>query len=101
MRETFGTPQLRYKEDTSTAKPEKISVHIPTAIPMDIVRVDHVGSLLRPESLKAAFMRYATNQMSREDLNAAQDAASREIIAKQEAHGLPVVTDGEYRRLNW
>ncbi len=68
---------------------------------MSVNRVDHVGSLLRPESLKAAFMRHATNRMSREDLDAAQDAAVREIVAKQEAHGLPVVTDGEYRRLNW
>lgn len=68
---------------------------------MTPIRVDHVGSLLRPESLKAAFMRHATNQLSREELEAAQDAAVREVVAKQEAHGLPVVTDGEYRRLNW
>ena len=46
-------------------------------------------------------MRHAGGQLSREDLSAAQDAAIREIVAKQEAHGLPVVTDGEYRRLNW
>jgi 5-methyltetrahydropteroyltriglutamate--homocysteine methyltransferase len=68
---------------------------------MTPIRVDHVGSLLRPESLKAAFMRHATNQMTRDELNAAQDAEIREVVAKQEAHGLPVVTDGEYRRLNW
>ena len=68
---------------------------------MTPMRVDQVGSLLRPENLKAAFMRHATNQMPREDLTAAQDAAIRELIAKEEAHGLPVVTDGEYRRLNW
>jgi 5-methyltetrahydropteroyltriglutamate--homocysteine methyltransferase len=68
---------------------------------MNIHRVDHVGSLLRPENLKAAFMRHATGQMTREELSAAQDAAVREVVCKQEAHGLPVVTDGEYRRLNW
>ncbi len=68
---------------------------------MTTIRVDHVGSLLRPESLKAAFMRHATGQLSRDELETAQDAAVREIVAKQEAHGLPVVTDGEYRRLNW
>lgn len=65
------------------------------------IRVDHVGSLLRPEDLKAAFMRHATSQMTREELNAAQDEAIRVLVAKEEAHGLPVVTDGEYRRLNW
>ncbi len=68
---------------------------------MNIIRVDHVGSLLRPESLKADFMRHATSQIPLEELVAAQDAAIRDVIAKQESHGLPVVTDGEYRRLNW
>jgi len=64
-------------------------------------RIEHVGSLLRPESLKTAFMRHATGQLTLEALNAAEDAAIVEVVAKQEAHGLPVVTDGEYRRLNW
>ncbi len=65
------------------------------------LRVDHVGSLLRPDNLKIAFMQHATGQLSLEDLVAAQDDAIRQVIAKQEAHGLPVVTDGEFRRLNW
>ena len=46
-------------------------------------------------------MRHATNPMSREELTAAQDSSFRDVIAKQASHGLPVVTDGEYRRLNW
>jgi 5-methyltetrahydropteroyltriglutamate--homocysteine methyltransferase len=65
------------------------------------IRVDHVGSLLRPEGLKAAFMRHALGQLSPEELRDRQDAAIRDVVARQEAHGLPVVTDGEYRRLNW
>jgi len=65
------------------------------------MRVDHVGSLLRPESLKAAFRRYAEGKASGEELRPAQDAAIRDVVARQEAHGLPIVTDGEYRRLNW
>ncbi|HMN73231.1 MAG TPA: hypothetical protein PKA55_15320 [Rhodoblastus sp.] len=64
-------------------------------------RVDHVGSLLRPEELKAAFLRRARGQIDDAALLAAQAAAIRAIVAEQEAHGLPVVTDGEYRRLNW
>ena len=64
-------------------------------------RVDHVGSLLRPERLKLAFRRQAGDRHTRDALRAAQDAAIREVIAAQIAHGLPVVTDGEYRRLNW
>jgi 5-methyltetrahydropteroyltriglutamate--homocysteine methyltransferase len=64
-------------------------------------RVDHVGSLLRPEDLKAAFLRRARGQIDDEALAQAQDAAIGEIVRQQEGRGLPVVTDGEYRRLNW
>jgi 5-methyltetrahydropteroyltriglutamate--homocysteine methyltransferase len=57
--------------------------------------------LLRPESLKATFMRYATAATNADELRRAQDEAIGQVVARQEAHGLPVVTDGEYRRLNW
>jgi 5-methyltetrahydropteroyltriglutamate--homocysteine methyltransferase len=65
------------------------------------LRVDHVGSLLRPESLKRAFLDYGAGRIARSDLEAAQDAAIRELVVKELAHGLRVLTDGEYRRLNW
>jgi len=65
------------------------------------MRTDQVGSLLRPEGLKAAFLRFGEGRLSEEGLRKAQDEAIREVVAKQEAHGVPVVTDGEYRRLNW
>jgi 5-methyltetrahydropteroyltriglutamate--homocysteine methyltransferase len=68
---------------------------------MQALRVDHVGSLLRPEPLKEAFRRFAFNQMSLRELKEYQDDAIREVVHRQEALGLPVVTDGEYRRLNW
>ncbi|TAK47306.1 MAG: hypothetical protein EPO23_12805 [Xanthobacteraceae bacterium] len=64
-------------------------------------RVDQVGSLLRPQTLKDAFMRFARKESTRDDLRGAQEAAIREVVAKQEAHKLPVVTDGEFCRLNW
>jgi 5-methyltetrahydropteroyltriglutamate--homocysteine methyltransferase len=34
-------------------------------------------------------------------LTQAQDEAIRQVIAQQDAHHLPVVTDGEYRRINF
>ena len=64
-------------------------------------RVDHVGSLLRPEELKAAFLRRARGQIDEAAFISAQDEAVRAIVAEQEAHGLPIMTDGEFRRLNW
>jgi 5-methyltetrahydropteroyltriglutamate--homocysteine methyltransferase len=65
------------------------------------MRVDHVGSLLRPEWLKQAFRDHALGALDAGALREAQDRAIREVVARQEAAGLPVVTDGEYRRLNW
>jgi len=64
-------------------------------------RVDQVGSLLRPAGLKDAFVRRAEGRATDEELRLAQDDAIRAVVARQEAVGLPVVTDGEYRRLNW
>lgn len=64
-------------------------------------RVDHIGSLLRPQAVKDAFMRVARKGATQDDLDAVLDAEIGKVVAKQEAHGLPVVTDGEYRRLNW
>jgi 5-methyltetrahydropteroyltriglutamate--homocysteine methyltransferase len=68
---------------------------------MKTMRVDHVGSLLRPEPLKEAFRRFAAGEISGEALRSIQDRAIRAVVHRQEAIGLPVVTDGEYRRLNW
>lgn len=68
---------------------------------LSTMRVDHVGSLLRPESLKQAFRAFGVGDLTREELEAAQDDAIRAVIERQEQAGLPVVSDGEYRRLNW
>jgi 5-methyltetrahydropteroyltriglutamate--homocysteine methyltransferase len=64
-------------------------------------RADHVGSLLRPKALRAAFRARAEGRMPAEDLRAAQDAAIRDVIRLQEDCGLQVVTDGEFRRISY
>src|SRR5690349_6593163 len=68
---------------------------------MQASRVDHVASLLRPGYLKDAFQRFAGDAIPREALRAAQDRGIRDGGARQESSGLPVMTDGEFRRLNW
>ena len=65
---------------------------------LKLLRADHIGSLVRPAKLKEAFARYDRRRLSNEELREAQDEAIREVIAGQETHGLPVVTDGEFRR---
>ena len=65
------------------------------------MRVDHVGSLLRPKSLIEAFLDCGRGEIDSSVLEGLQDNAIREVVRKQEAAGLPIITDGEYRRLNW
>jgi 5-methyltetrahydropteroyltriglutamate--homocysteine methyltransferase len=62
------------------------------------IRVDHIGSLVRPGKLKEAFGRYDRGELDSAELKLAQDEAIRTTITKQEDLGLPVVTDGEFRR---
>ena len=61
-------------------------------------RVEHVGSLLRPQFLRAAREAYARGELTPAGLKAAEDRAVREVVAVQEEVGLPVVNDGEMRR---
>jgi 5-methyltetrahydropteroyltriglutamate--homocysteine methyltransferase len=70
----------------------------PATNDLNRIRIDHIGSLVRPAPLKDVFARYDRGQASREELAKAQDNAIRDVIEKQEAHGFPVVTDGEFRR---
>ena len=65
------------------------------------LRIDHIGSLVRPAKLREVFARNDRGQTSKEEWSKAQDEAIRDVIQKQEAHGFPVVTDGEFRRHNF
>jgi 5-methyltetrahydropteroyltriglutamate--homocysteine methyltransferase len=64
-------------------------------------RADHVGSLLRPASLKQARERRAKGEISAADLKAVEDREIERVIKKQEDVGLQAVTDGEFRRSWW
>ena len=65
------------------------------------IRNDVVGSLLRPAGLKQARQRYDEGKLSAEDLRQLEDREIRNAVRLQEELGLAVVTDGEYRRLNF
>jgi 5-methyltetrahydropteroyltriglutamate--homocysteine methyltransferase len=68
------------------------------ATDLNKIRIDHIGSMVRPAQLKDVFARYDRGQASKQELSQAQNQAIREVIQKQENHGFPVVTDGEFRR---
>jgi 5-methyltetrahydropteroyltriglutamate--homocysteine methyltransferase len=64
------------------------------------IRADHVGSLVRPPDLFEAFNAKGARPDPRafEEL---KDRATEIVVRQQEAIGLPVVTDGEFRRRSW
>jgi 5-methyltetrahydropteroyltriglutamate--homocysteine methyltransferase len=64
-------------------------------------RADHVGSLLRPAQLTAARAAHAQGRLPSSELHEVEDAAIADAVLHQEAVGLPVVTDGEFRRAYW
>jgi 5-methyltetrahydropteroyltriglutamate--homocysteine methyltransferase len=68
---------------------------------LEKLRVDIVGSFLRPDALKDAFARHRSGQLDDAGLRAAQDTAIRDLVAAEEQHRLPIVGDGEYRRINF
>ena len=61
-------------------------------------RAAHVGSLLRPAALRQAFRQHGAGEIDDAAYHAVQDRCIREAVAVQEAVGLKVVTDGEFRR---
>jgi 5-methyltetrahydropteroyltriglutamate--homocysteine methyltransferase len=63
--------------------------------------VDHVGSLKRPPELVQAWRAWEAGTLPFEKLHDVQNNAIREAVAMQERLGLPVVTDGEFRRGGW
>jgi 5-methyltetrahydropteroyltriglutamate--homocysteine methyltransferase len=71
------------------------------SIPARPFRADHVGSLLRPQSLKEAREKARRGSIGPDELRAAEDDAIRDVVALQEAAGLSAVTDGELRRTMW
>ena len=65
------------------------------------IRNDVIGSLLRPAKLKETRARYDQGLISIEQFRSLEDQCVRDAVALQEGLGLAVITDGEYRRLNF
>ncbi|MDH3444208.1 MAG: methionine synthase [Deltaproteobacteria bacterium] len=65
------------------------------------LRVDLVGSMLRPQTLKEAFAKYGRGELNDEELRGAQDEAIHDLVREQIAHHLPIIVDGEFRRTSF
>ena len=66
-----------------------------------IFRAEVIGSLLRPRALKDAVGMHQAGRLSRTEVDAVLDREVARVIARQEAIGLGVVTDGEFARSSW
>ena len=64
-------------------------------------RADQVGSLLRTAPLKQARAQREKGEITAAQLAAVEDVEIEKIVRKQEAVGLKVATDGEFRRSWW
>lgn len=64
-------------------------------------KFDIIGSFLRPEELKQARKDYEEGRINKDALNKIEDRTITELIEKQKQVGLPVITDGEFRRSSW
>lgn len=64
-------------------------------------RYDIVGSFLRPAKLKQAREDYSFNRITKEELTKIEDECITDLIQKEKAAGLHVITDGEFRRATW
>ena len=64
----------------------------------DTFRADHVGSLLRPESVHEARRAHQEGRLGADELRAVEDAAILDAIERQRAACVSVYTDGEFRR---
>ena len=64
-------------------------------------RADHVGSLLRPQTLLQARADFAEGRIDADALREIEDEAIRDVVALQQDAGLKSATDGEFRRASW
>jgi 5-methyltetrahydropteroyltriglutamate--homocysteine methyltransferase len=64
-------------------------------------RADHVGSLLRPQSLLSARREFEAKRISADEMRRVEDEAIRTAVKRQEEAGLQCATDGELRRGSW
>jgi methionine synthase II (cobalamin-independent) len=72
-----------------------------TTKPLAKIRTDVVGSMLRPAQLKQSYADRDAGKITPEELHRIEDDAIREAVRIQEQIGLDVITDGEFRRLNF
>jgi 5-methyltetrahydropteroyltriglutamate--homocysteine methyltransferase len=78
-----------------------MNIHVTSTRNKPPFRAEHIGSLLRPTELLEQRSRFTREEISQDELTAAENAAIGNAIALQERLGLRFVTDGEFRRRSY
>lgn len=65
------------------------------------LKADHVGSLLRTETLKKAREDYQNKKIDAAALKSVEDTEIEKLVQKQIEVGLKAITDGDFRRIMW
>ena len=73
----------------------------PSSEQLAMLRVDQVGSLLRPPELLDALRAIEAGEITEQQLDNVRQEAIADVVAKQVRIGLPVITDGEFPRLQF
>lgn len=71
----------------------EFNARVKTGIP-----TEPVGSQPRPQALQEAIDNYDAGRISKADLEAEQEASTRDSILRGEQTGAPIISDGEQRR---
>ncbi len=64
-------------------------------------RAEHIGSLLRPQTLLETRAKFSRGEISPAALTEVEDRAIKDALALQERAGLKFATDGEFRRRSY
>jgi 5-methyltetrahydropteroyltriglutamate--homocysteine methyltransferase len=72
---------------------------MPDTTGLHMIRTDHTGALRRPEWLNDLYERHGEGRASDDAMREGQSRAVREVIERQDALDMPVVTDGEFCRI--
>ena len=62
-----------------------------------MIRADHIGSLMRPKALRDAYKSLAAGKISLIEFEAVLDDSIRDAVRMQEAAGIGAITDGAGR----
>ena len=90
--------RFEYRSANENREKQNSGFEVRTQTPF---RFDIVGSFLRPQELKQARQQFEEGKITAEALRKVEDESIRSLVEKQKAAGLPVITDGEFRRATW